>query len=142
MLALALLLATPSPADTQASQLTGDWKTPNNSVLRIQPCEGSHLCVRIVTIGPKDQPSHDVNNPDASLRARDLCGLMIGTAFTPDGAAAAKDGKVYDPESGKTYSAKMQAEGDSLNLRGFIGFSLLGRTETWHRTSTAVAACK
>ena len=83
----------------------------------------------------------DVNNPDASLRKRAICGLTIGTAFTPDGSQAAKDGKIYDPESGKTYSAQMQASGDELKLRGFIGISLLGRTETWHRASGSAAGC-
>ena len=45
-------------------------------------------------------------------------------------------GWVYDPESGSTYKAEMQLNGpDVLKLRGFIGMSWFGRTETWTRES-------
>jgi uncharacterized protein (DUF2147 family) len=41
---------------------------------------------------------------------------------------------VVDPENGKVYKGKVWAVGqDKLNMRGFIGFSLLGRTESWTR---------
>ena len=140
MLALLLFFLAAPDVSAQSSQLTGDWITANKSVVRIFDCHDDHLCAKIVAIGPKNAPQEDVNNPDTSMRNRPICGLTIGTSFTPDGTTAAKDGKIYDPESGKTYSAKMQADGDVLNLRGFIGFSLLGRTETWHRASAPVAA--
>jgi uncharacterized protein (DUF2147 family) len=42
-------------------------------------------------------------------------------------------GTIYDPKSGKTYSCKMTLKGDKLDIRGFVGLSLLGRTETWTR---------
>jgi uncharacterized protein (DUF2147 family) len=43
------------------------------------------------------------------------------------------DGKIYDPTSGQTYSCKAWIENGKLNLRGFIGFSLLGKTASWRR---------
>ena len=137
MIALLLLLLFPPAPST----LTGDWTTSNKSVIRVYSCGEAHLCARVVAVGPKNEPQVDVNNPDASLRKRSLCGLTIGTAFTPDGDGSAKDGKIYDPESGKTYSARMEVSGDELKLRGFIGISLLGRTETWHRASGTAASC-
>jgi len=44
-------------------------------------------------------------------------------------------GEILDPESGKVYRAKMKldGEGEKLNVRGFIGVALLGRTQTWVR---------
>lgn len=42
-------------------------------------------------------------------------------------------GKILDPKNGKIYSAKMTLKGDKLEVRGFLGVSLLGRTQTWHR---------
>ena len=43
-------------------------------------------------------------------------------------------GTVIDPENGKEYKGKITAVGkDKLNMRGFIGISLLGRTQTWVR---------
>ena len=45
-----------------------------------------------------------------------------------------KGGKIMDPKSGKEYKCKMELENaNTLNVRGFIGFSLLGRTQTWFR---------
>jgi uncharacterized protein (DUF2147 family) len=44
-------------------------------------------------------------------------------------------GAILDPESGKLYRATMKLDGDGrkLGVRGFIGFSLFGRTQTWVR---------
>lgn len=45
-----------------------------------------------------------------------------------------KGGKIMDPENGKEYKCKIKlAEADVLEVRGFIGFSLLGRTQKWIR---------
>ncbi len=45
------------------------------------------------------------------------------------------DGKIVDPESGKIYSANMKVleDGKKLEVRGYIGFSLIGRSQTWER---------
>ena len=43
-------------------------------------------------------------------------------------------GKILDPGSGKEYKCKMKlTDANTLNVRGFIGFALLGRTQTWYR---------
>jgi uncharacterized protein (DUF2147 family) len=59
--------------------------------------------------------------------------MVILRNFSPDGVNWA-GGTVVDPENGKVYKGKVWAVGqDKLNMRGFIGFSLLGRTESWTR---------
>jgi uncharacterized protein (DUF2147 family) len=47
------------------------------------------------------------------------------------------DGKILDPNNGKLYDVKMELieGGTRLKVRGFIGFSLLGRTQVWERES-------
>ena len=92
-------------------------------------------------MSPTAPGDRDQLNPDKSLRSRPICGLRIGDGFKPDGPAAAAGGHIYDPESGKTYSGKMERQGDTLKLRGYIGFALIGRTEVWNLTQ-APAACK
>ena len=45
-----------------------------------------------------------------------------------------EDGEITDPENGKTYSCYVKLENtNKLKIRGYIGFSLLGRTEYWYR---------
>lgn len=44
-----------------------------------------------------------------------------------------EDGTVYDPEEGKTYSCRMKLDGNRLNIRGYVGISLLGRETVWQR---------
>ncbi|NIG55450.1 DUF2147 domain-containing protein [Chitinophaga sp. Cy-1792] len=77
-------------------------------------------------------PKKDSKNQDASLRNRPLVGVVLLTNFTySDGKY--RDGKIYDPKSGKTYSCIMTPKGNSLDIRGYIGVSMFGRTTTWTR---------
>ena len=76
----------------------------------------------------------DELNPDPALRDRDLLGLTIMQGFMAAGGGTWKNGKIYDPNSGKTYKCNLTlVDENTLELRGYIGISLLGRTETWTR---------
>lgn len=77
----------------------------------------------------------DVKNPDKSLQSRQVQGLEILTNFSKDNNVY-QDGKIYDPKTGKTYSCKMTLQGtDQLDIRGYVGVSLFGRTESWKRVN-------
>ena len=74
----------------------------------------------------------DSKNPDEKLRTRNIIGIVnLKNLKFDDGNYV--DGEIYDPPSGKTYACKAWMENGKLNLRGFIGFSLLGRTAIWHK---------
>ena len=76
----------------------------------------------------------DREKPDPAKRNQPTLGLGIlrDFVFVKDGLW--EDGMIYDPENGKDYKCKMTLESpDVLNVRGYIGFSLLGRTDTWTR---------
>jgi uncharacterized protein (DUF2147 family) len=76
----------------------------------------------------------DKNNPDKSRRANKLAGTEIVQGFEYSGNNVWEKGTIYDPESGKTYSGKITLKKDgSLDMRGFVGISLLGRTTVWRR---------
>jgi len=49
-------------------------------------------------------------------------------------------GQILDPDNGKTYKCKMKVneEGTELTVRGYIGFSLIGRSQVWHRVENAL----
>jgi len=85
---------------------------------------------------PKDEkgkPKTDYKNPDESLRSRPILGMEMLKDFVYDDGKWT-DGKIYDPKSGKTYSCNMNIKDNGqLNMRGYIGISLIGRSETWKR---------
>ncbi|WP_129714984.1 DUF2147 domain-containing protein [Pedobacter sp. SYP-B3415] len=79
------------------------------------------------------KPKLDSKNPEAKLRDRPLLNLEILRDFDYDDGEWT-NGKIYDPKSGKTYSCNMSLKGnDRLNVRGYIGISLIGRSETFKR---------
>jgi uncharacterized protein (DUF2147 family) len=80
----------------------------------------------------------DKNNPDKDMRSKPLLGLVVvkNLVFVKDHW---ESGTIYDPESGKTYSCRVTLKDNTLNLRGYIGISQIGRTQTWTRRDNALA---
>lgn len=78
-------------------------------------------------------PKKDLNNPDEKLRDRVLMGTVILKDLEWDGEEW-EDGEIYDSKSGNTYScfARLQKDG-TLYFKGYIGFSLIGRSTIWTR---------
>ena len=80
------------------------------------------------------KPRLDTRNPDLLLNKRLLLGSEILNGFTYEELGAWEGGTIYDPKTGKTYSCKISLMNrDKINVRGFVGISMLGRTETWSR---------
>lgn len=79
------------------------------------------------------KPKLDVKNPNEKLKKREVLNLEILKNFVFDDGKWT-DGTIYDPKSGKTYSCNISMKSnDVLNVRGYVGISLLGRTETFKR---------
>jgi uncharacterized protein (DUF2147 family) len=77
------------------------------------------------------KPKVDKNNPDKAKKSTPLMGLQLLKGFKKDGETGYEDGTIYDPKNGKTYSCKINRKGETLEVRGYVGISLLGRTTTW-----------
>ena len=77
----------------------------------------------------------DAKNPDAKLKNRDLIGLVILQDFKYTGSAW-ENGKIYDPNSGKTYDCILKVKDNNkvLDIRGYVGMPMFGRTATWTRS--------
>ena len=77
----------------------------------------------------------DGKNPDEKLRSRELLGAVILKNFKFTGSAW-ENGTIYDPNSGKTYDCilKVKDGNKTLDIRGFVGISMFGRTSTWTRS--------
>jgi uncharacterized protein (DUF2147 family) len=84
--------------------------------------------------GMGGQAKVDRMNPDPELSSRPIIGLVLMHGFSHAGKNRWKGGKIYDPENGKTYKCKITLGEDGvLSVRGYIGFSMLGRTTHWTR---------
>lgn len=80
------------------------------------------------------KPKLDAKNPDAKLKNRPLLNLNIMQDFVFDGDDQWEDGKIYNPEDGKTYSCYMKLnDPNSLYVRGYVGIRAIGKTQTWTR---------
>ncbi len=141
--AIGALAARSVAAGAQPPSAVGFWVTGDHgAVVEIASCEDG-LCGRIAGLRmdlPRDEVRTDQKNPDPAKRGRPLCGLSLIGALKPDRADSTrwKDGWIYDPESGGTYSAEIRLEGPAtLKLRGFLGIALFGRSETWTRETAA-----
>ena len=96
--------------------------------------------LRGVIAGSPDDPQRlkpsrlDVENPDPALRDRELYGLQILLGFRQETENRWGGGRIYDPNTGNTYRGTLTlVDPHTLKLRGFIGFSLFGRSEIWTR---------
>ena len=146
MLALAGLWLALAAGPARAETPEGRWLTPDKGgVVEVYRC-GDAMCGRLAWFRkevPDDNPHNiDLHNPDPALQKRSLCGLVVLWGFRADGPDRWSGGSAYDPKSGHTYSAQMtiKADGD-LNLRGYVGISLFGRSEEWARDTQPIRPC-
>ncbi len=76
----------------------------------------------------------DRENPDPARRHQPVLGLVILRNFVYANGNQWQQGQVYDPKNGKDYKCKLTLKSpDALDVRGFIGFSFIGRTDNWTR---------
>lgn len=132
----ALLAALPVRA--QSPTPAGVWLHANQRIkIEIVPC-GDLLCGKLVWFRwPNDAqglPLVDLKNPDPALRARPLLGLAVLSGLRRSSETAWEDGKIYNPDDGENYSAKMSINNDgSLRIRAYVLFPLFGKTQIWTR---------
>ena len=81
-------------------------------------------------------PRTDKENPDAKLKTAPLIGMVNMKNFSFDGKEEWSGGTIYDPKNGKTYKCYIEFESPTkLKVRGYVGFSLLGRNTYWTKTT-------
>jgi uncharacterized protein (DUF2147 family) len=137
---LILLPALACPARARQAGITGQWTEPTGSVIRVDHC-GDRICMWIVEVSKSAPAETDIHNPDPAMRSRALCGMEIGSGFELQGPDDARNGTLYDPKTGKTYRGSLQLEGEKLELRGYVGIPLFGKSQIWTRPVKPVEAC-
>ncbi len=88
---------------------------------------------KVIQLRPGRLPDAVCEKCSGELKNKPIQGMVILRNFKPEGENWV-GGTVVDPDNGKEYKGKVWAVGnDKLYMRGFIGISLLGRTQSWKR---------
>lgn len=121
------------------AQIEGKWKTIDDetgkakSVVEISKNSNGQYVGKIIQLVNKPANNNCVKCSD-DRKNKPLLGLEIIRGLKKDGNEFT-GGTIMDPSSGKVYKCTIKRQGDELNVRGYIGFSLMGRTQTWHKVN-------
>jgi uncharacterized protein (DUF2147 family) len=125
--------------DAAGDRLIGVWE-PSNGRARVKVEKiGAKYYGKIVWLKePVDpvtkQAKTDKNNPDPNLQNVPLKGYRMLKDFVYSGKDEWNEGTIYDPLNGSTYSCTIKmTDKNTLEIRGYIGVSALGRTDIWKR---------
>ncbi len=141
---LALLLAVPLAVASFASVAqtpVGKWTTIDDktgkpkSVVEIYQAADGSLAGKVNEILQSERgPNPVCDKCSGDRKDKPVKGMVILWGLKQDGDTW-EDGQILDPASGKLYSARIRLTdgGGKLEVRGFMGFSLLGRTQVWMR---------
>ncbi len=132
---LAFLLGTPSAgAVKEGDEILGLWWTQDKRAKIEIYKKGEEYWGKIVwihkTVDENGNPILDDENPDEELRKKPIMGLNLISGFTFEKGKWV-DGSIYDPDNGKTYDCVMKLRKNKLEVRGYIGFTMFGRTVVW-----------
>ena len=127
------LAGDPSPV---GRWVTMDEKTNSpRSIIEIADVDGA-LEGKIVKIydHPGDVPGHPCRKCSGDLKDKPIVGMTVMHGLKRDGDEWS-GGTILDPSSGNLYSAELHLAdgGEKLDVRGYLGISLLGRSQTWVR---------
>lgn len=133
-----------NPKNSNADKIVGKWLANEDKNVIVQIYKsGSEFKAKIVWFDDSDDKSrpmatrYDTKNPDKNLRNRKLVGLEVlrGLIYNPD-EDEWQGGHIYDPSSGKEYSAKawLNSEG-MLKVRGYWHFEIFGQNMCFIKTN-------
>ena len=122
----------------QSNSVIGKWKTIDDetgkpkSIVEIYEHSGK-IYGKVVDILDAEKKKNLCTNCPGEDKNKPVMGLVIIKGLSKEGNEY-NGGKILDPVSGKTYKCFLALEGsDKLKVRGYIGLSLFGRTQIWHR---------
>jgi uncharacterized protein (DUF2147 family) len=120
-------------AVAQQKQILGRWLTETrDGIIEISAAADGTYQGRL--IGSDHAKRVDTNNPDPAKRSELVLGQVILLRLSYKGQGEWSGGSVYDPTSGRFYRCSVEMiDQDHLRLRGFVGISILGRSQVWTR---------
>ena len=117
----------------------GKWKTIDDetgnekSIVEIYKAENGKAYAKILQLLEEGKEDSVCDNCDGAKKDQPIKGMEIIDGLTKDDDEW-DSGKILDPKTGKVYKCILELEEvDKLKVRGYIGFSLIGRTQYWYR---------
>jgi uncharacterized protein (DUF2147 family) len=141
MATLASYASFATAASAQENSPVGVWKTIDDnsgkprSLVRITETNGElRGKIEKLFLEPSENQNPLCEKCEGNLKDQPIVGMTILTGLKKDGDEY-NGGKVLDPGNGKVYNSKLSLAdgGKKLNMRGYIGMPMLGRTQTWIR---------
>jgi len=141
ILAGLLILGHAQVADADMDSPAGVWKTIDDktgrerSLVRIVDRNGVFEGkVEQVFPLPGDDPSHLCKKCEGERKDQPIIGMIFLWGLKKDGDHYS-GGEILDPKTGTIYRARMRLTegGRKLEVRGYVGLSLFGRSQTWLR---------
>tara|TARA_B100001287_G_C22576626_1_gene478972 strand:+ start:261 stop:686 length:426 start_codon:yes stop_codon:yes gene_type:complete len=122
----------------QSDDILGIWlEEKKQSKIEVYKKDNSFFGKIIWLKEPLDEDGNiklDKKNPNNSMRKNPINGLVIMKDLKYKKKGEWSDGEIYDARSGKTYSLEVYMKNvNKLDLRGYLGFTLFGKTTTWTR---------
>ena len=139
ILSICLTLPGFSQDNRNPDAIIGTWLTgEGNGMVEIyrngEKFQGKIIWLKEPLDDKTGKPKTDINHPDKSVQNRPILGLINLWGFTFNGRDKWENGRVYDPKNGKEYKCVIsQKDPNTLEVRGYIGISLIGRTDVWKR---------
>ncbi len=121
-----------------AGSAAGTWTTIDDktgakrAVVRVSDSGGT-LSGTIIKVFPQAGDTGMCNNCPGAFKGKKVQGLNFLWGLKADGDNEWSGGSILDPKTGKVYKAKVTLKGNKLYVRGYLGVSLLGRTQVWVR---------
>ena len=131
----ALLTAQASESPVGLWRTIDDKTGKEKSLVRIVEANGElRATIEKLFREPHEEPNPNCDKCPGERKNKPVLGMMIMNGLKKSGSEY-EGGEILDPANGKIYRVKMWTaeNGKKLNVRGFIGVSLLGRTQVWIR---------
>ena len=141
LLAFIIIISTTFSFADDNLNFPGIWfNEEKDAVMEIKNSEGtiSGCVVWLKEPTKEGKPRTDIHNSDSQLRTHPVLGLEILKKFTIKQNGSLGGGTIYDPKSGKTYQCIITFKDQNrLNIRGYIGHPMIGRTALWTRADSS-----
>ncbi|HTN66754.1 MAG TPA: DUF2147 domain-containing protein [Burkholderiaceae bacterium] len=140
----ATIALAPLAAVAQQKSAVGLWKTIDDhsgkpkSLIRISEADGEYRGkIEKLFREPNEDQNPKCDKCEDARKDQPIIGMTILTGMKQEQKDSGEysGGQILDPAEGKVYKSKMALAdgGKKLNVRGYIGVPLLGRTQTWLR---------